>query len=659
VRAARANWSSTDASEYVLALVVTGAVFWIAYDDGSYGLPSRAALAIAVLWGIVVGLGLGVFSLARLSRGTVVVCGLIVALAFWTLVSVFWAPSEEATFNEFNRAALYLGVYALVVLASTRRTVGRWADGLALAVVGVATVALVSRLFPGSFSDRGLATFLPSAATRLSFPIGYWNGLAVFVALGVPLLLRVALGARQTWVRGLALAPLPAMASVFYLTSSRGGFATAIVGTVAFVALTERRWSAVAAALVAGAGSATAIVALHGRRELVNGPLGSEFVRDQGVSAALLILLSCAASGAAYGVGVRLLGPRLNPGRTIGLVATAIAASAVLVGVFAADPVARFETFKRIPGETTIDPGDFVQAHLLSGNGSGRWQFWSAAIDQWREHPIVGQGAGTYESWWAEHASFSYFVRDAHSLYLEALGELGVVGFVLTAALAFAGIAVGGRRSLRAVGEMRVTTAALTSVFAAYVFAAGFDWLWELTAVSVVAFAALALASGPSTVVLEPARLAQPGEAPGWAFKRRVLIGVIAAVTAWLLLSAQAIPLLSDREVARSQDAVARGDFSEAATAADAARNIQPWAATPYLQLALVSEAAGDLSRARIWIGEAIERNERDWRLWLVSARIETRLGRMAVAERSLRRAIELNPRSPLFEGLVEDAPGR
>ena len=59
----------------------------------------------------------------------------------------------------------------------------------------------------------------------------------------------------------------------------------------------------------------------------------------------------------------------MRPGRTIGLVATAIAAAAVLVGVITADPVARFETFKRVPGETTIDPGDFVQAHLLSGNG--------------------------------------------------------------------------------------------------------------------------------------------------------------------------------------------------------------------------------------------------------------------------------------------------
>lgn len=659
MRAARARWSSTFASECLLALLVAVAVFWIAYDDGSYGLPSRATIAIAVLWGIVVGLGLGLFSQARVSRGTAVVCGLIVTLALWTLASAFWASSKEAAFNEFNRTALYVGVYVLVALASSRRTVGRWADALALAVVGVATIALVSRLFPDSFSDRGIATFLPSAATRLSFPVGYWNGLAVFVAFGVPLLLRVALVARRGWVRGLAVAPLPAIASVLYLTSSRGGFATAIGGTVAFVALTERRWSAVAAAAVAVVGSAVAIVALHGRDELVNGPLDSALVTDQGQSAALLIGIACAASGAAYGLGVRLFPRRLRPGRRISFVAIALVALAVLVGAVASDPAERIETFKRIPGETTLEQDDFVRAHLFSGNGSGRWQFWSAAVDQWREHPILGQGAGAYESWWAEHASFSYFVRDAHSLYLEALGELGVVGFVLTVALALAGIAVGVRRSLSATGDMRVTLAALTSVFATYAFAASFDWLWELTAVTVVAFAALALTSGPATVVLKPARIARADEAPGLAHRHRVLIGVTVAVTAWLLLSAQAIPLLSDREVARSQDAAARDDFSEAATAAGNARNIQPWAATPYLQLALVSEAAGDLSQARIWIDEAIERNSRDWRLWLVSARVETRLGRMAAAERSIRRAIELNPRSPLFESLLESASGR
>jgi O-Antigen ligase len=634
--------------------IIAAAIVWIAYDDGSYGLPARATLAIAVLWGIVIGLALRVLSLSRLPRGAVVVGGFLAATAAWTLVSVAWAPSAEAAFAEFNRAALFLAVYVLVVLAGRRETVGRWADALAIGIAVVSVVALVSRLFPGSLPDRDLPAFLPSAATRLSFPLGYWNGLAIFVALGVPLLLRIALLRRHGRLGAVALALAPVSVSVVYLASSRGGFLALAVGSLVFLVLTDERWSAAGATLVAAVASAVAIGFLHSRSELVNGPLDSDLARDQGLVAALLVVLTCLAVGVSYRYGVRLLGPRLRLGRTAGRAAVAFAVLVVIVGIVVADPASRFETFKRVPDETSVQGDDFVRAHLLSGNGSGRWQFWSAAVDQWREYPVLGQGAGTYESWWAEHASFTYFVRDAHSRYLEALGELGIIGVVLAVGLVLSGIAVGAGRSLRLEGELRVTSAALTASVAAYAVTAGLDWLWELTAVSVVAVVALALTSGPATAIYTPARAVRTGESPGFAARHRVAMAASVALVAWVLICGQAISLLSDRELARSRAAVADGNFPRAASAAEAARNIQPWAATPYLQLALVSEAAGDLPRSRIWIGEAVERNKRDWRLWLVAARIEAKLGRTQAAERNLRRAVALNPRSPLFEGLLE-----
>jgi hypothetical protein len=639
----------------VLAAVTAVVIFWIAYDDGSYGLPSRAPLAIALWWAIIVGLALNLLAPRRLPRATLVVGGLIVALALWTLVSVAWAPSAEDAFNEFNRVSLYLGVYVFVVLAANRSTVGRWADGLAAAIAAVAIVALASRLLPGSFPDRGLATFLPSAATRLSFPLGYWNGLAIFVALGVPLLLRVALVARHDITRGVALVPVPAVASVVYLASSRGGVVTAFVGAFAFVLLTERRWSGGSAVVVSGLGSWLAITVLLDRDELVNGPLGTDLVRDQGRSATALIGLSCVATGVTYWLGCRLIGPRLRPGPTVGRIVAGLVALALVAGLVASDPIQRFETFKLpSPESGSIDRGDFVKAHLLSGSGSGRWQFWSVAVDEAKEYPALGEGAGAYEHWWAEHASITRFVRDAHSLYLESLGELGVLGAALVVALALAGILVGMLRSLRNRGEARVTTAALTAVFTGYAVAAGFDWMWELTVVSVVGFAALALVSGAATEVYEPLRSARPDEMPQWTSRRRYGFGIVLAVIAWALICAQVIPLLADREIARSQAATVGGDLDEASEAAESARDIQPWAATPYLQLALVGEQRGDLQQARRWIGEALVRDARDWRLWLVSARLETKLGRAAVAERSLRRAVELNPRSPLFKGLLE-----
>jgi hypothetical protein len=645
-------------------IVVTGvvalAVFWLAYDDGSYELASRATLAIVLWWAVILGIAFSLLALPRLPHATLVMGGILAALACWTLASALWAPSEEDAFNEFNRVSLYLGVYVLVVLVASRRTVGRWADGLAIAVAVIAVLALVSRLFPGSFSDRELAEFLPSAATRLSFPLGYWNGLAIFVALGVPLLLRIALVARRAGVRGLALVPIPVIASVIYLASSRGGFVTAVLGALAFLVLTDRRWSAAVATSVSSVASAAAVAVLVDRKELVNGPLGTDVVRDQGRSAALLIGLACASAGVAYGLGSRLLAGRLDSGRRTGWIAVGLSAFVGAFAVVASDPVSRFETFKRPPGESaSISRGDFVTSHLLSTGGSGRWQFWSSAVDAGQENTLLGVGAGSFEHWWAENAPHYQFVRDAHSLYLESFGELGLVGAVLVAALAITAVAVGVFRTLRLAGESRTTVAALTAAGAGYVAAAGFDWVWELTAVSVFGLIALALASGPATVALEPLRAADDRERASWTSRRRFGVGLAVGLGAWVLIVAQAIPLLADRELARSQAAVERLDLDEGLEAAHVARDVQPWASSPYLQLALVSEQRDELARARSWLRDAIERDEQDWQLWLVSARLEAKSGRPAAAERSLRRAVELNPRSPLFAGLLdEDSTG-
>ena len=656
MRAVSGTLRRIDAQVFVAAVVAVS-VFWIAYDNGSYSLPSRATLAIVLWWAVILWLVLRLLRGERVPGAALVVGGLVVALAYWTLASFLWAPSGEDAFAEFNRVSLYLGVYVLVVLAATRASVGRWADGIAAAISAVAVVALVSRLFPGSFEDRELAEFLPGVATRLAFPLGYWNGLAIFVGLGVPLLLRIALVARSAIVRGAALAPVPIVTCAIYLASSRGGVVTAVVGVLTFLVLSERRWSIAAALAVSGAASAAAIAVLLHREELVNGPLGTDLVREQGRSAALLIGLACVAAAVVYGVGCTVIGPRIQPGIRVGRAVTALAAVLVLVGIVASDPVGRFETFKASPDEVeAFDERDFVTSHILSSSGSGRWQLWTSAVDQFEESPVVGGGAGSYEHWWAEHASISHFVRDAHSLYLEALGELGLFGLALVLSLAVVGVVVGVRRMLRSTGHARVTMAALTGVWCGYVTAAGFDWVWELSAVSVLGFAVLALVTGPATDPIEPLRSTVPGES---AASRRTRLGVVLGVVAWFLIFAQVIPLLAEREVARSRTAVGDGDLDDARDAADVARDIQPWASTPYLQLALVSEVRGELPEARAWIGEAIERDPRDWQHWLVSARLETKLGNVAAAERSLRRAIALNPRSPLFADLLEEEPAR
>jgi hypothetical protein len=620
------------------------AVFWIAYENGSAGLSARTVVAIGIWWAILLGVGLGFLPRERACRGMLAIGALLAAFVVDTFASVFWAPSAAGAFNEFDRTALYLGLFLLVAMSLRRTELGRWANGLAVGLVAIAVVALVSRLFPDLFSPRGLPEYLPNTATRLSFPIGYWNGLGILMGMTVPLCLRIALTESTALRRSLGVAPVPILACVIYFTSSRGGVVTGLVGTIVFLAATNRRWEVLGAAAAAGIGSAVAIAVLVPRTELVNGPLSSDAAHAQGRVAAVLVLGCCLLSATTYLIGARILRGCRAPSPLVSRVVLAGALLALVVAVVALHPVQRFEDFKRIPTSSSTG-GDFVRSHLLSGNGSGRWQFWSAAVDEFKSAPLVGRGAASYEPWWAQHATFTHFIRNAHSLYLETLAELGLIGFLLIAATFVAGVVTAVRRLIRAGPRERPTIAALTAVFAGFAFGAAIDWVWQITAIAAVAIVALALVAAAEAERPKPVTVVRErGER-----SLRFALGAAALACAWLVICAQAIPWLASMKLSSSQAAV-RSDNGDAAfnDAADAKR-IQPWAASPYLQLALVEEASGHLAAARSWIDKAIERDRENWRLWLVAARLETKAGDIATAARTLERAASLNPRSPLF----------
>jgi tetratricopeptide (TPR) repeat protein len=150
----------------------------------------------------------------------------------------------------------------------------------------------------------------------------------------------------------------------------------------------------------------------------------------------------------------------------------------------------------------------------------------------------------------------------------------------------------------------------------------------------------LGLLTGPATATAAtsgPARLA-PGRR--W--------GLVAAC--WVVLCAQAIPFLAGEQIKASQRAVEAGDLPGALESARSARALQPWASSPYRQAALVHEEAGDLGPARTAAAEAIERDEGDWRLQVIAARLAVKDDDVPAARRALARARELNPRSQLLE---------
>lgn len=106
--------------------------------------------------------------------------------------------------------------------------------------------------------------------------------------------------------------------------------------------------------------------------------------------------------------------------------------------------------------------------------GDRPW-YWHVAWGEVGDAPLAGRGAGTFELAWLEEQPAPVFVRDAHSLYLETLAELGLVGLALLV------LALGPPL----VGAFRGASAAAVGGYVAFLVHAGVDWDWEMPAVTV------------------------------------------------------------------------------------------------------------------------------------------------------------------------------
>ena len=662
---AAAAWLQPRAVSIALAVIV----FWLALKGGTYAITVRNPVAMAAWLAVALGAATAILPRARVPRIAFVAGALLAAFAALNVLSMLWADSNENAFTEFNRASLYVAVFALVVLASARGSAWQWTDGLALGITAVGLFALSSRLFPEWFPDSDLARLTPQNPL-LTYPLNYWNGLGVLVVLALPLLLAAAVRARTALTAALAVAPIPALTGTAYLTSSRGGLVAAAIALAVFLALTHRRPLALAAVAAGAAGTAMSIAVLHARQELVNEPVESDLVISQGRSAALLIVVACVLTALAFGVLRRFVPQQISIGSSLKRAGVAVGVVALAAAVVAVDPPGRLDSFKKPPerftrpAETTAPSGTspappansgqfgstYVQSHLLDSTGSGRWQFWEAAVDQFEDRPVLGGGAGSYQAWWAQHGSLYYFVNSAHSLFLEVLGELGLVGLLLLLGFFGAGVWAAAIRVRSSEGDERVVIAALAAALLAFIVPTGVDWLWDLPAVGAVGIALLALLVGPATVFGRPDSEPRPRLGVG----PRVAAGVAAAC----LIVAQAVPLFAELELRDSEDALARGDLDSALSHAEDAESLQGWAASPHLQLALVEEQRDDLDAAADSIQEAIDNDPSDWQLWAVASRIEEKMGLMDDAQESFEQALALNPRSPVLRAAEPDGEG-
>lgn len=642
-------WRPATLQPVIAVAVVAAFYIALALADGGYSREFIGGATVAVWWAVVIAMALGGWPRSRVPAVALGAGVCLASLAIWTAISIGWASDHGGTFVEIVRALGYLGLFVLVVISSPRGSARTWLGGVALGIVIVAGLALLSRFEPSFVGNRELGTFLPAAASRLSYPIGYWNGLAAAMAIGIVLLVWLGGHARAAAVRAAAVAVVPLPMLVIYLASSRGGVAAGVVGLAVLLGVGPSRARMLAGLFLGGAGGALLILLASRQHELVDA-VGNSAAAAQGdqmlaVSIALVF---------AVGILRLLLDPwlgRIEVPRTTARAVGMAAVVAVIAGILVAGPSKRWEEFKQVGSLETQTT--YVAAHLTSGRGSGRYQFWSSALDAFEDHPLNGIGAGGYEAYWAQNGSLALSVRDAHSLFLEAMAELGLVGLMLI--LGFLGFAVvsGVRR-----GPTRSRGGALgvgLAILAAGIVSAAIDWTWELPACFGLVVLAAALLTGPATLRPEPALSAVPGAVDGGRaqpFGRRPSrfgLGVATLLVGWAAIWAGGDLFFTEVKLDDSRGAASARDLSSAAQDARDASTLQPWASEPKLQLALVEELDGDLQAANRDVGEAIERAPDNWQLWFVRARLKVKLGDVAGAGQALERARELNPRAPFL----------
>jgi hypothetical protein len=617
------------------AAVAVG-IFALSYANGGFNTTTRAYAGIAAWWLLGIGAAIGIgAALTRFDRLALAAVGFLAAFAVWVLISVNWAADAERAFAQFTQVSLYVAVLAvaLVLARMVPAWVLTWATALALSAL--AGVALVSRFFPSTFGVEH-STILTAINSRLSFPLGYWNGLGIEVALAYPLLVAIMTSRRSRVASGLAAFVLPLLAAVMYLTSSRGAFVAAGVALIAYLLLTPNRWGALAATVVAGVAGAVSVAVLVPRDALVNGA-GTPLGVHQGHRAALLIGIACLLTALLWPL-VAEAGRRLPvPPPAVGWALAGLVVVVAIVAIVALHPGRRFDEFKGnithvVPGSTQTA----TETHLLGSSGSGRWQLWGAAVSQFKAHPLNGGGAGSWQAYWLQHNTLNgFYSQFAHSLYLEALGELGIVGLLLLAGAVLCAV-VGAVKSALVLRSGEVAAAAAVGI--AFFAAAAYDWVWQLAGIAVVGVGMLGLALG-----------ALPSTRAG-AWKRSGVLRPLLAIVAVAAIIPQFVVLAAGIHLGNSKAAVSAGDGARAKSEALAAKAIEPWAASPYVQLARIDQAEGNLGSARAWVSGALSRSPRDWTLWYIATQIDTQRGKIALARQELDRARALNPYSPFLQ---------
>jgi O-antigen ligase len=616
----------------------------LAMTGGGFSLSSRHVAGL-VVWLLVVGLlVLGVAGRALLAKPFYWASGLLLGFAIWSALSSLWSGSVELSVTEADRVLMYLGVFlAAFLLAQTNQRRQRFGEGIAFALTLLAIVALASRLLPHVFD----LSFEETRGSRLQYPLGYWNADAILFSFAAALCLWMSRRSLSRALRWFSVGALPAVLLALYFTHSRGGVLTLIVAAGVLVVLSRDRFWYLATLLIAAVLTMPAVWASHHFQNLANN-WNFPGIVGEGLKAGLILLAGCALTLGAWWL-MRRAEARNSPA-----VARAVAVSRdrrvlqgiALVGLVAVIIAGILFGESAWDKFTSSDLG--TPSGLTEASSRGRIQFWDVAIEGFDEKPITGHGAGTYQFAWDQLRTLDMTNTQAHSLYLQALDELGIVGGLLALGLVLFLLWTGFTAWRAAGGRERELYAILLGVSLAFAVGVAYDWFWQFAAIGSVFFMATGILVAARCGQLWRARagaLAREGAAvESDGESRRFGLTIAGLAIAWLTMVALTGPLLVDHEIHASTSAAQEQDFESAINHADTARSIEPWAATPYLQLGLLAQAQGDFPTAIHRFGQAIDREDHNWTLYYLRAKAEHQAGQNEAAQKDLSEAKHLNP---------------
>jgi hypothetical protein len=613
---------------WALLSAVAGLVFVAVFFGGGSGddsLPTLGSLAVLAAALAVAAAALGELELPKLDRAGSVAVLAAAGLVAWVGVSIVWSIAGDRSWSALAKGLVYLAflILGLALAASLRGSAVRAAAVVLALILGAALGwALLGRAVPGLFPDGG-------RIARLREPVGYWNALALLAGTAVPLGLWLVTANPRRALRAAGGLLVYGAVLVVMLTQSRAGLLALVAGVATWLLLSRARLEGGLLGLAAAVPALAVAGWAFTRPALVeDGALRADRL-DDGV---LFAVLAVAGGVAAVALVLVLPAERLvlrNRRRVAGWLAGAalavlVCASIALVAAVG-NPVS-WAGDQVSSGECVNNPGRITD---LCANNRPAW--WGDAVEVFRDHPLAGTGALTYEIARKRVRDDGTPVLEPHSVPLQLLSDLGAVGLALAAVFVGA-VAVGVRHALgRLKGQEREAAAALACLPVIYAVHAIVDYDLDFIAVTAPTLVACGTLLGA----------ARPRSRPGTP----LITAAAAAVAAVAVVAVLVTPSLAQRYVDRSTRALDEGRLTSAAAAARRARSLDPLSLDPVFAAAAAADRAGDTDRARALYQRATEMQPENAEAWITLGLYELAArGDMCSAYHAFNAAYTLDP---------------